>query len=149
MVIGKTGDVSDFNEILSKAVQAPFNKKLDIKIINVQKGSVELELDTNRDLANGLGIVHGGVTASLCDSAMGFAAMTLGVFPVTVEMKLNFLSPGSIGDRLIAKGKIIKEGKTLIIADGEVYSGNKLIAKSLGTYFAQKTKSDIPSQDIN
>jgi len=141
MVIDKTGDAIVFNEILSRAVKAPFNKKLGIKMTKVQKGSVELELDTSRDLANGLGIVHGGVTASLCDSAMGFAAMTLGVFPVTVEMKLNFLSPGSIDERLIAKGKIIKEGKTLIIADGEVYNGGKLIAKSLGTYFIQNPKA--------
>lgn len=145
MVIDKTENVTDLNEFLSRAVQAPFNKKLGIKIIKVQKGMVELELATNRDLANGLGIVHGGVTASLCDSAMGFAAMTLGVFPVTVEMKLNFLSPGSIDDRLIAKGKIVKEGKALIIAEGEVYNGGKLIAKSLGTYFTRKCKSDYQS----
>jgi len=145
MVIDKTENVTDLNEFLSRAVQAPFNKKLGIKIIKVQKGSVELELDTNPDLANGLGIVHGGVTASLCDSAMGFAAMTLGTLPVTVEMKLNFLLPGSIDKTLVAKGRIVKEGKALIIAEGEVYSGGKLIAKSLGTYFTRKSKSNLPS----
>jgi len=143
MTGNKTGDTLVFNEILKKAVEAPFNKKLGIKIVKAQRGSVVLELDANPDLANLHGIVHGGVTATLCDSAMGFAAMTLGVSPVTVEMKLNYLLPGRIGERLIAKGKIIKEGKTLIIADGEVYSGDNLIVKGLGTYFGQKFQNDI------
>lgn len=137
MVFNKTEDATVFNEILERSVQAPFNKKLGIKIIKAKKGSVELELDPKPDLANGLGIVHGGVTASLCDSAMGFAVMTLGIVPVTVEMKLNYLSPGSIDQKLIAKGAVVKEGRTLIIAESQVYSGEKLVAKSLGTYFGQ------------
>ena len=127
-------------EILNKAAQAPFGQKLGIKIIKAEKGYVELELDTNQDLANHIGIVHGGVTATLCDTAMGFAAMSVGVLPVTVEMKVNYLSPGSIGDKLIAKGKVVKEGQTLIVADGEVYDGETLIAKSLGTYFIQSVQ---------
>ena len=143
MAMDKTGDAIVLNRILESAVQAPFNKKLDIKIVKVQRGSVDLELDTNPDLANGIGIVHGGVTASLCDSAMGFAVMTLGFFPLTVEMKLNYLLPGRIGDRLIAKGKIIKEGKSLMIVEGEIYSGEKLIVKGIGTYLAQKPKKEI------
>jgi len=139
MAEDKTIDTTAINEILERAVAAPFNRKLDIRIKKAQRGSVELELDTHPDLANALGIVHGGVTATLCDSAMGFAAMTLGVHPVTVEMKLNYLSPGSIGERLIGKGKVIREGKTLIITEGEVFSGKNLIAKAVGTYFVQKS----------
>lgn len=58
-------------------------------------------------------------------------------------MKLNYLLPGRIGDRLIAKGKIIKEGKSLMIVEGEIYSGEKLIVKGIGTYLAQKPKKEI------
>jgi len=135
MAVEKTCDFAHFNEILNKAEKAPFSKVLGIRILKAQKGYVELALDTKQDLANHIGILHGGVTASLCDSAMGFAVMTLGIVPVTVEMKLNYLAPGSIGHTLIAKGKVVKEGKTLIITDGEVYDGERLIAKSSGTYF--------------
>lgn len=148
MAIDKTEDVTLFNEILKKSMKAPFNEKLGIKLVKAERGRVILELDTKRDLANGIGIVHGGVTASLCDTAMGAAAMTLGINPVTVEMKLNFLSPGSIESVLVAEGRIVKEGQTLIISEGEVYNGDKLIAKSLGTYFVQKSNK-VMSRIIN
>jgi len=146
MVVDKTGNAIVDNDFLDKAFQSPFNKIMGIKITKVHRGSIELELETIPDFANGSGNVHGGVTATLCDSAMGFAAMTLGVSPVTVEMKLNYLLPGHIGDKLIAKGKVIREGKTLIIVDCEIYSREKLIAKGLGTYIVQKSEDDLKAR---
>lgn len=148
MAIDKTEDITLINDILKESVKAPFNEKLGVKLIEAQKGRAVLELDAKQGLTNGLGIIHGGVTASLCDNAMGFAAMTLGIIPVTVEMKLNFLSPGSIEGTLVAKGRIVKEGRTLIIGEGEVYNGDKLIAKSLGTYFAQKSEKALSQNKI-
>ena len=70
--------------------------------------------------------------------------MTLGINPVTVEMKLNYLAPGSVDGKLIAKGKVVKAGRTLVISEGEVYHKDKLIAKSLGTYYVKNpTKNAV------
>jgi acyl-CoA thioesterase len=69
---------------------------------------------------------------------MGATVMTLGINPMTVEMKVNYLSPGGTDGKLIAIGKIVKNGRTLVIAESEVYYKDKMIAKSLGTYFVER-----------
>ena len=70
------------------------------------------------------GLLHGGVIGMIADSACGYAAYTL--MPatssvVTVEYKLNILAPGR-GERFVARGEIVKPGRTLSIARGEVYA---------------------------
>lgn len=134
------------NELIKeffKKIESPFDKKLGVKLIDAQESRVVIELGVNQDLTNSSGIVHGGVTASLCDTAMGASIMTLGVDPVTVEMKLNYLYPGGTDSKLIAIGKVVKQGRTLIIAEGDVYCKDKLIARSLGTYFAQNSTGNV------
>lgn len=84
-------------------------------------------------------IVHGGTVGMIADSAMGFAALTLavaGVTGVTVEYKISMLSP-AVGERLLARGSVIKPGSKLTFAQAEVVvldSGReKVVATALGT----------------
>lgn len=75
----------------------------------------------------------------IADSAMGFAALTLAPAEgggVTAEYKINMLSP-AIGQKLIARGTVIKPGSKLTIAQAEVVvvgdDGEKRVAMALGT----------------
>jgi uncharacterized protein (TIGR00369 family) len=84
-------------------------------------------------------IVHGGTIGMIADSAMGFAALTLapaGVTGVTAEYKISMLSP-AVGERLLARGNVIKPGSKLTFAQAEVVvvdSGReKVVAMALGT----------------
>lgn len=120
-----------------KNMESPFDKKMGIELKKAEKGSAILELQTKQDFTNSLGIIHGGIIASLCDAAMGAAVMTLGIYPITVEMKLNYLFPGDVDRKLVAIGSIVKKGRTFMIIEGEVYHKDQLIAKSLGTYYVQ------------
>lgn len=70
------------------------------------------------------GFAHAGLTFSIGDSAAGYAALS--VLPedyevLTSEMKIHLLAPG-LGNRLIARGRVIKPGKRLIIAQSEVFA---------------------------
>ncbi len=70
------------------------------------------------------GFGHAGLTFSIGDSAAGYAALTL--IPdtqeiVTAEIKINLLAP-AIGDRLIARGRVIKPGRRLIVVTSDVYA---------------------------
>lgn len=85
------------------------------------------------------GLAHAGLTFALGDSAAGYSALS--VMPpkrevVTAEMKINLLAPGQ-GNRLIARGRVIKPGRRLIVAAADVYAeGNgreTLIAVLTGT----------------
>lgn len=114
---------------------SPFHEFMDLKLLEVKKGKVRIEMMGEESFLNGSGIVHGGVTATLCDAAMGYAVRSLGKIPTTVEMKINYLSPALPNKKLNAIGKVIKSGRNFIVVEGEIYCSDKLIIKSLGTYF--------------
>ena len=82
------------------------------------------------------GVVHGGVTATLADVAMGHGAAPYvdGVQQcVTVESKIQYLSPAR-GERLEAESRVLKSGRSLIIMEARVTCDGKLVAFATGTY---------------
>ena len=70
------------------------------------------------------GFAHAGLTFALGDSAAGYAALSImaeDAEVLTVEMKINLLAPAE-GDMLIARGRVIKPGRRLIIVGAEVFA---------------------------
>ena len=89
----------------------------------VEPGVVEIEMPFTDALTQQHGFYHAGGIGAVIDTAGGFAGASLfaaddGV--LTVEFKLNLLSPAD-GDLLIARGEVIKPGRTLTITNGEVF----------------------------
>ena len=89
----------------------------------VEAGHVEIALPFRADLTQQKGYVHGGILGMIADSACGYSAFSL--MPadcslVTVEYKINILTP-ALGS-LVAKGEVVKAGRTLTVARAEVYS---------------------------
>lgn len=116
--------------------QNHFSQSLGIELNSIVPGAVEIGLTLKQDHLQQNNIVHGGIILTLCDVVAGFAAFTL-VTPdkhvVTAEIKVTCLKPG-IGERLIAKGWVIKPGNHLSFCESEVWcvSGDKnyMIAKA-------------------
>lgn len=70
------------------------------------------------------GFVHGGVVGMIADSAAGYAAMTMvpaSASVLTVEYKMNLLAPAA-GETLIARGRVVRPGRTLIVTQAEVFA---------------------------
>lgn len=115
-----------------------FNHYLGIEIEHQDEESCTAILMIRPELYNSIeGVVHGGVTSTLADVAMGHAAAPHvdGVQQcVTVESKINYLSPAR-GEYLRAKSKVIKRGGKIIIMQAEVTTDDgTLVAIALGTY---------------
>jgi uncharacterized protein (TIGR00369 family) len=92
-------------------------------LARIDPGVCEIELPFREDLTQQKGFVHGGIVGMIADSAAGYAAYSL--MPadcslVTVEYKMNILTPGR--GTLVAKGQVVKPGRTLTVARAEVYS---------------------------
>ena len=90
---------------------------------NVAAGASEISLPYRADLTQQKGYVHGGIIGMIADSAAGYAAYSLmppSASLVTVEYKMNILAPAR--GSLVAKGKVIKAGRTLTVARAEVYA---------------------------
>jgi uncharacterized protein (TIGR00369 family) len=89
----------------------------------LRPGHCEIRLPYREDLAQQHGYFHAGIISTVVDSAGGYAGFSLmppGSGVLSVEFKINLLSPGD-GELLIATGDVVKPGKTLVIARGEVY----------------------------
>jgi uncharacterized protein (TIGR00369 family) len=70
--------------------------------------------------------VHGGIIGMIADSAAGYAAFSLmpaGCSLVTVEYKMNILAAAT--GSLVARGEVVKAGRTLTVARAEVYAQDR------------------------
>ena len=95
---------------------------LGIQITRLDPGEIELSMPYAQAYTQQHGFVHAGAIASIADSACGYAAATLldkdaGV--LAVEFKINLLAPGA-GDYLIARGRVIRAGRTLTVCQADV-----------------------------
>ncbi len=102
----------------------PFMAYIGASLEVVEPGYVEVHLPFRKALTQQHGFIHGGVLATIADNAAGYAAFTLmaaDTSVLTVEYKLNILRPGQ-GEKMIAKGKVIKPGRNLTVVDSDVYA---------------------------
>jgi uncharacterized protein (TIGR00369 family) len=111
-------------------------------LTSVSPGEVVIELPFREDLTQQHGYLHAAITTAIVDSACGYAAYSLmpaGAAVLTVEYKVNFLAPAA-GRRFVARGWVVKPGRTLTVTTGEVVAeteaGQKPIATMLATMMA-------------
>ena len=113
----------------AERVRASFAKQHAMELIRatlpvVDTGRTEIHLPHWAGVEQQHGFVHGGVVGMIADSAAGYAANTLtpaDTSVLTVEYKLNLVAPAD-GQRLVARGEVIKPGRTLIITRAEVFA---------------------------
>jgi len=93
-------------------------------VLSVAPGAVELAMPFSDKLTQQHGFIHAGIVTMLCDTACGFAALSLmpeNAAVLTTEFKVNLLSPAR-GERFIAHGRVVRPGKKLIVSLGEVFA---------------------------
>ena len=90
----------------------------------IAPGAVDIDLPFRDDLAQQHGFLHAGVSATVVDSACGYAALTLmepGTGVVSVEFKVQLLAPAA-GRRFRASGRVVRAGRTLTVVAGELHA---------------------------
>ena len=98
-------------------------KLIGARLIEIDEGVAEFEVEFRPELSQQNGFFHAGIIGTLVDTAGGCAGATQmppGTNVLTVEFKLNLLAPGD-GEKLRARGEIIKSGRTLTITQGKVF----------------------------
>lgn len=108
-------------------------------LARVEPGAVDVELSFREDLTQQHGYLHAGIVTSIVDTACGYAALSLmadDADVLSVEYKINLLSPAR-GERIIARGRVVRPGRSLTVCTGEVFavSGGeeKMVANMLAT----------------
>lgn len=115
----------------------------------VAPGAVEIALKPAPAISQQHGFVHAGAVSAIADSAAGYA--TLSLLPLdtavlTTEFKINLIAPAT-GERIIARGEVVKAGRTLTIAQTRVVAESggqeKLIALLVATMMAIRGRDDL------
>ena len=109
-------------------VQDSFDQQLFMDYIGAQltevsPGYCEIRVPFQESLTQQNGFFHAGVISTIADNAAGYAAFSLmekKASILTVEIKLNFLSPGK-GNMLIGRGQVLKSGKTLTTCRSDIF----------------------------
>ncbi|MED4072185.1 hotdog fold thioesterase [Priestia endophytica] len=92
-----------YNEIFSLMEQEPFAQFLGMKLIHMGEGTATAELDIKDHMLNAHGTVHGAIIFSLADYVFAVASNSYGKTSVGLSTNVNFMAPGKMGSRLIAK----------------------------------------------
>ncbi len=113
-----------------------FMKHIHCELVEIEPGYVVAEINIEQLHEQQIGLVHGGVTATIADVAAGFAGFTLvgkHEHTVTAEIKISYLRPAK-GGVLRAIGRVVKPGKALHFCEADVFNivdGNeKLVARA-------------------
>ena len=94
---------------------------LGAKLEKVEPGLVEIALPYRPQLSQQHGYFHAGVVTTVADSAAGYAGFSLmpaGSSVLSVEFKVNLLAPAH-GDRLVARGRVVRSGRTITVCSME------------------------------
>lgn len=101
-----------------------FMEHLGAELTSVEPGAVQVEVPFRSELTQQHGLFHAGVTTSIADNACAYAALTLmppGSEVLSVEFKVNLLAPGR-GERLVARSRVVRSGRTITVCQGDVYA---------------------------
>jgi acyl-CoA thioesterase len=117
--------------------EIPFNAHVGLKLVRLHKDGVTVGCTLRPELMNGSGTLHGGVTATLADVAVGMAlARHLGRprAATTVELKVNYLRPIAHG-KITARAHLVKVGARLCCGRVDILDAQKRpVAVALATY---------------
>jgi uncharacterized protein (TIGR00369 family) len=117
------------NPEFAERVTASFDKQNAMHLIRatlqvVERGRTEIHVPHWDGIEQQHGFVHGNVVGMIADSAAGYAAMTIAAATasvLTVEYKINLVAPAD-GEKLIARGQVVRAGRTLIVTKADVFA---------------------------
>lgn len=121
-------------------------------LVAVRPGEVEIELPYREELTQQHAYIHGGIVGMIADNACGYAAFALmpaEASVVTVEYKINLLAPAE-GERLVARGRVVRPGRTVMIAEAWVHAvqggAEAPVAVALATLLTLHGRADAPRE---
>ena len=101
-----------------------FSQWLGIRVLEIKEGACKLSLIVRKDMLNGFGIAHGGITYSLADSALAFASNSKGRKSVSIETSISHLVSLKEDDEIIAHASCETETEKLGHYTVKVYLKN-------------------------
>jgi len=109
---------------------------LGISVLEIGEGTCKIQLTVRKEMVNGFGIAHGGITYCLSDSALAFASNSRGSQAVSIETSISHTAKVCVGDVLTAEAK--EQSRSNKVGFYEVIvknQENKIVSLFKGTVF--------------
>lgn len=106
------------------------------RAVEIRRGYARLAVENRRETCQPAGVMHGGASFGLADTAVAAALMSIYGFGhalLTVEMKINYLEPIPPG-RVVAEAFVLRASKRSAYAEVDVWAAGKLAARASTTY---------------
>lgn len=124
-----------FTAICHTCAGAPIWQEMGFELIYLAEGKAAIRMPAQPKFSTLARKLHGGIMATLADTAMSVAYTTLGGSCRTVDLSINYFAPVPEETDLMAEGYVVNQGKTLIISEASIFnSAGKLLARSRGTF---------------
>lgn len=115
----------------------PFARLMGMRLVDLRRDEAVIEIEMRDDLRQPAGLLHGGVTATLIDTAMAFAVITrleAEERASTVDLTVHYLRPHFEG-KFACTAKIVRAGKRIFTVSADVVNEQgKQIATAISTY---------------
>jgi len=136
---------SRIDEVRERFARSGFHNWIGMRLERVEPGEVEVALDVEPHHLNLVGLLHGGMIATLADTATGLAYRTVlqpATRHVTTHLSVTFLSPGRAG-RVTARGRVLKTGGRFGYAEADVVGrDDELLARATATFTVSPEPAD-------
>ena len=122
------------NKVVNHMMQEDrFSQWLGITVLEVREGYSRLQMTIRPEMVNGFGIVHGGVSFSLADSAFAFACNNRNQLSMALDTSINFTHPVRVGDQLMAEARELHNGRSSGLYQVSLHNQDqKLVAQFKG-----------------
>ena len=120
-----------------------FSHWLGIEIVEVNDGFAKLKMVVRKEMLNGHGVVHGGISFSLADSAFAFASNSHGQKAVSIETSINHIKPIFEGDELLATASKESTSRSLGQYIVRVHRGEELVGLFKGIVFRKEEEWQV------
>jgi len=115
------------------------SRSLGIEVLAIAPGSATLAMSVREDMLNGFDLCHGGLIATLADSAFAFACNARNERTVASGFSIDIVAPGRLGDRLTAMARELhRAGRTGVYDITVRNQRDELVAEFRGKSYALK-----------
>jgi len=108
---------------------SPVGRWLNGKLLDIQDGTMKVEYVVREDMSNPMGVLHGGIAATILDDVVGTMVYALGRdFAYTsINLNCDFLNAAKTDETIIADAKVVRAGKNIIHVEGVITNTAGLI----------------------
>ena len=120
-----------------------FSRWLGIEVLESAEGLSKIKMVVREEMVNGHGVMHGGISFSLADSAFAFACNSHGQKAVSIETSINHVKPVFVGDELVATCEKESTSRSVGYYVARVTRKNELVGLFKGVAFRKQEEWNV------